>query len=155
MISFFVPGMPKPGGSKKAFVIGGRARIVDACAKNKEWRAVVSLCAAEAMIGTPMFDGVPLDVSFTFYLPRPKGHFGKKGLKPNAPPFPLPKPDVLKLARSTEDACSTIVWRDDSANVTMTLRKRYVSDGAQIGCAVQIKPELQAERISDGTQGKS
>ncbi len=145
-LEFFIPGIPAPGGSKRAFVLKRRdgsivrrangspmVNIVDdAGQRNKDWRASVAHFAQIAMNGQQPTDA-PLEVSITFFRARPKGHFGKRGLKDSAPPFPTPKPDATKLMRSTEDAMTGIVWNDDSQIVNQHVYKRF-SDrpGAQV-----------------------
>jgi Holliday junction resolvase RusA-like endonuclease len=126
-ISFFVPGVPKPGGSKTAFYNKklGRAMIVDACKGNKDWKTAVKFAAAEAMQGEELFAG-PVEVRMQFFMPRIKAHYTPKGaLRPAAPLYHTGKPDVLKLARSTEDAMTGVVWRDDSSNVAVRFEKYY------------------------------
>jgi Holliday junction resolvase RusA-like endonuclease len=135
--AFWVPGVPAPGGSKKAFIVNGKARLTDAAKGNKDWRASVAHAAREAYAG-PVLEG-PLFVSFIFYVVRPKSHTGKRGLLPSAPAFPTTRPDVLKLARSTEDALTGILWRDDSQTVHLIAMKRY---GAQAGCNVRVSTAL-------------
>lgn len=153
-IEFFVPGVPKTAGSKKAFPIFRgkgpskqfvRSVIVDDSGQaGKDWRVSVQYEGVrrfkEVMgpIAQPL-EG-PLAVDFVFTLARPKGHSGKKGVHSWAPPFPITKPDALKLARAAEDALTGIVWRDDSQIVTETLRKRY---GEHPGCLVRIREEVQ------------
>lgn len=128
-ISFFVPGTPQPGGSKKAFVIPGtnRASIVDDAKHGGTWRDRVAYYAQIARVGGPL-DG-PLEVSMQFVEARPKGHYGTGRnagrVRDSAPRYPMKKPDVLKLARSTEDSCTGILWRDDCLTVDLTLSKRY------------------------------
>ena len=124
-----VYGSAKPAGSKRAFVIGGKARITDANKNSKPWKMQVAQHAGEAMQteGTALFDG-PLRVVFTFYVARPKGHFKKDGTLSAAgrrQPYPAVKPDVLKLARGVEDALSGVVYRDDAQIVDEHLKKRY------------------------------
>lgn len=105
--------------------------VVDDARRNKPWRERV---AAVAMLAAGDFRAFPRDgalsVSMTFYMQRPKSHYftsaKRRGqLKPNAPIFPTGKPDVLKLARSTEDALTGIVWRDDCQTVSLQLAKEY------------------------------
>lgn len=144
-LEFFVPGIPAPGGSKKGFVNvhTGRVAIVDDAKRNKDWKAVVALAAERAMrtacIESPLT--CPLDVSMIFYMPRPKGHYctGKHAALVR-PKFigavPDKKPDVLKLARSTEDAMKEIVWKDDCQTISLTLRKHY---GVNPGCFISIR----------------
>ncbi len=134
-VSFFVPGKPQPGGSKKAFVINGRAILTEANKNSKPWRVSVGFAAAE-VIKTP-FEG-PLEVRFDFYMPRPQGHFGtgkKAGvLKDSAPTYHISKPDTTKLIRSTEDALKGIAWHDDSQIAVQHGTKLYANSavGARI-----------------------
>lgn len=135
-IQFFVPGIPKPGGSKKGFFNKhtGRVSIVDACAKSKDWKQSCAVFAREAYLGAPLAG--PLIVKFQFQMLRPQGHRGKNGLKPSAPAVPTTRPDVLKLARSTEDAMTGIIWIDDAQTVNLSLSKVY---SEQPGCWVKIE----------------
>lgn len=134
MTSFFVPGIPQPGGSKRGFVVNGRAVITEDAKKSKPWRAVVALAARDAMAGAPPMDA-PLRLVVVFVLPRPKGHFGRRGLLPSARPWPSTKPDTTKLLRALEDACTGIVWRDDTQVVQQLAWKVY---GPIPGAAVSI-----------------
>lgn len=143
-LAFVVLGRPQPAGSKRAFVRGGRALVVEDNAKSRPWQALVSDAASQAMAGAPLLTG-PLRVELTFVLQRPKGHWGKRGLRPSAPAYPTTKPDALKLARGTEDALTGIVWHDDSQVVVETLRKVYAASDEATCCRVTI------ETLSDVT----
>lgn len=132
-----IPGIPAPGGSKRAFFRPGmqRAVIVDAAGeRNKNWRAVCAMAAREAYQGAPLQG--PLQVSMVFTMPRPQGHYGKSGLKASAPHLHTKRPDALKLARSTEDALTGIVWGDDSQTALLTIEKRY---GERTGAVVIVE----------------
>ncbi len=76
-----------------------------------------------------------LTVTFTIYVPRPKGHYGKKGLLPSARPHPSVKPDCLKLARGLEDSLSGIVWKDDAQIVDEHIVKTY---GEPARCEITV-----------------
>lgn len=138
-IEFFVPGIPAPGGSKKAFYnrSTGRAMITDDSKNNKGWRSSVAQKGAEAMGDRELLHGA-LSVWMVFRMPRPKGHFGTGrnagSVRSSAPKHPTVKPDVLKLARSTEDALTGIVWRDDCLIVVEGITKMYTTSiaGAHI-----------------------
>ena len=68
----------------------------------------------------------PLRLSITFGLPRPKGHYGKKGIRASAPAFPATRPDATKLLRCTEDALTESgIWRDDAQVVEQHAFKVY------------------------------
>jgi Holliday junction resolvase RusA-like endonuclease len=134
MITFTVYGKPQPAGSKRAFARGGHIQVVDANKNSRPWKTQVAQVAGEAMNGRELMEG-PLDVRLTFTVPRPKGHYGVHGLRPSAPLYPTTRPDVLKLARAVEDACTGVVWRDDAQIVSERLIKTY---GEQACCSVIV-----------------
>jgi Holliday junction resolvase RusA-like endonuclease len=82
---------------------------------------------------------VPVAVELRFAMPRPKSHFGAKGLKPSAPQFHAGKPDVDNLAKLLLDRItrSERIWRDDSQVVQLEVSKAY---GARAGCIVILGP---------------
>lgn len=124
---FTVFGTARPAGSKRAFVRGKRAHVVDANPNAKPWKLQVAQVAGEAMQDADLFEG-PLSVGFIFYVARPKGHYTSKGelsAKGRRTPYPAKKPDVLKLARAVEDALSGVVYRDDAQIVEEYLSKRW------------------------------
>ena len=132
-IEFFVPGTPKTAGSKRH--IGG-GRIIDDCAKGKDWRGDVKVFARQAFNGAPVQDA--LELRLMFVRQRPTNHYRANGaIKPkyeNA--TPTTKPDVLKLARAVEDALTGLVWKDDAQIVREYLAKKY---GDAPGVYVYIK----------------
>ena len=75
---------------------------------------MISFFARQAYRGEPLTGA--LSVSFTFFMPRPKGHFGTGK---NAA--------ALKLARAAEDAMTGIVYRDDAQIVLEHIAKAYGS----------------------------
>ena len=144
-LTFFVPGIPAPGGSKR--FVGhskktGRAILIDAAGeRNKNWRSIVGVCASDAIRkgGNPVFHG-PLRVRFDFIMPRRKSDLNSKGeVKASAPFYHTTKPDALKLARSTEDALTGIVWADDAQTAVLEISKRYADAGEPCGCQIVIQ----------------
>lgn len=123
-------GTAEPAGSKKAVPLGRggmnphRYGVVDANPRAGKWKVNVSQHAGLAMQNRKLLEG-PLTVTFTFFVKRPKGHYGVHGVRRSAPPFPDVRPDVLKLARAVEDALSGVVYRDDAQIVDERLVKRY------------------------------
>jgi Holliday junction resolvase RusA-like endonuclease len=142
-IDLFIPGIPKPAGSKRGFYNPKLKRVIitDDNRKSKDWITVVAQVAAEHHDGQPVLEG-PLAARFDFFFPRPKGHYGSgrnsSVLKPSAPPFPDVKPDATKILRATEDALKGILWRDDAQVVTQMVTKRY---GPQSGCRIRVRSE--------------
>lgn len=124
-IRFVVYGEAQPAGSKRAFVPKGWIRpvLTDANPKSKIWKEQVSREAARVAEGG-LLEG-PLRLELAFYRPRPKGHFGKSGVRPSAPTFPDTRPDTTKLVRGVEDALTGILWRDDSQVCEQLARKLY------------------------------
>lgn len=130
-----VHGTPAPQGSKRGFVKGGRAVLVD---DNKgplrDWRHDVT-AAAVAARGEgwePISGPVGLEVYFTFR--RPRGHFGTGRnagkIRLSAPPRPAVAPDLSKLIRAVEDALTDAgVWRDDALVVAISAGKFYDGHG--------------------------
>lgn len=141
-ITFFVPGLPKTAGSKRAFMRPGMRFpvIVDDCKKGKDWKSDVKAFAALAYQGEPLTG--PLKVTMAFTLPRIGAHLRSNGdLKPNAPHWHTKKPDALKMARAVEDACTGILWVDDAQIAVEELAKCY---GARPGVTVTV------ERMTEG-----
>lgn len=154
VLKFFAEGHPGPGGSKTGYVPtykngdpvrgpGGRiiVNIVEAGGKRtKEWRKVVAWAGKLAMKGEALLIG-PIKCQFKFIMPRPKADFNSKGqLKDSAARHHLSAPDALKLARSTEDALTKIVWQDDSLVVCGGQEKRYqITPQERIGCEITIE----------------
>lgn len=117
---FDVFGMPAPQGSKK-FVgtnKAGRGALVESSKKVRPWRQDVKAAAVmaretlwlAAAVGT---DPCPLDgplwVSMVFTMPKPASAPKRRQTWPDK------KPDLSKLARSTEDAISDAgLWADDA-----------------------------------------
>lgn len=149
-ISFFVPGLCKPAGSKRGFairrggVLTGQVAITDACKGSADWKHTVAFTARQHYTG-PLMQG-PLEVTFVFFQQRPKCHFGTGKnaaiLKSDAPKYPTSRPDLLKLSRGVEDAITSIIWQDDSQIVIEHLEKRYGNPGVHIciGLAEHYNP---------------
>ena len=144
IVDFFVADRPRPGGSKKGFVNPKTRRVIVTEANqkgNKDWRATVCHFAYNAYHGE-LLDG-PLCVTFEFHRVRPKSHFGSGRnagkLKRSAPIRPDRRPDSVKITRSTEDACTGIIWTDDARIVDHILRKRW---GPIEGCRIIVEHAL-------------
>jgi Holliday junction resolvase RusA-like endonuclease len=144
-IEVWVPGIPAPGGSKRAFrhATTGKIVVMDDAKGNKPWRDRVASFALEARgAGVPPFD-VPLSVSFHFVFPRPRGHYGTGRnvgrLRSSAPRWPAGRPDTTKLIRAAEDACIGILWSDDALIVDQQASKTY---GDEPGLVLTVEPAI-------------
>ncbi len=135
LLSFRVEGDPKPQGSKKAFVVKGRAVMIDDNKPElKKWRDAVSGSARAARtvaeMGEPAAGALAVAVEFVF--PRPKTVTRD---------LPSVAPDLDKLARSILDALTTAgVWKDDGQVTTISARKIY---GPTPGARVSVYREKE------------
>ena len=148
MIEFFVPGKPRPRGSKTAMPIymnrprcakcgmpglalkDGRIinRYVDSAAGSDKWMKEV---AKEAKRHRPQIiwdDAVT--IVCIFLHPRPKNQLSsakdKQGQpKDLAPDHKITSPDVLKMGRAIEDALKGIIYTDDARVVSHTSIKSW------------------------------
>lgn len=140
-ISFFVPGLAKPAGSKRAFAQSRTKKIVviDACKKSADWKVEVRATAYAEMIGKGGLRTGPLAMSITFTMPRPKSHYGtgkNSGfLKSGVQLWHTFKPDATKLTRCLEDALTGVVWADDAQIAKQEVFKVY---GDRLGADVII-----------------
>jgi len=137
---FTVYGLPIPKGSMRAFrTPTGKIVMTASNQKNLgEWRAAILAAVKDASV--PMLHG-PVVLRADFFFPRPKGHYGKRGLKPTAPKLPDKKPDLDKLLRSILDAMTGTVFPDDAAVTTIEASKQYVAEGDV--------PQVRVEILTD------
>jgi len=149
-LEFTVYGTPAPAGSKRGFRTNyGRIIITDANPKARPWKALVTDAACQAIEnGSGGRMGLlrgPLYLECTFYLPRPKSHYGSgrnsQLVKPAAPEYPAGKPDATKLLRAVEDALNGVVWKDDAQVVMQFVVKMY---GEPARCEVKIEELTEA-----------
>jgi Holliday junction resolvase RusA-like endonuclease len=111
VLSIVVYGDPAPQGSKKFVgMIAGRGMLVESSKRVKPWRQDVVAAAREVVAGQAPLDGA-LVVRMVFTLPKPASAPKRKRTWPNK------KPDVSKLARSTEDALVTAGAITDDARI--------------------------------------
>ena len=136
-----VYGLPAPMGSKRHV---GRGVMIESSKRVKPWRSDVVAAALAAYDG-PLVEGA-VSVSVVFLFARPKGHFGKRGLKPSAPQWLTSQGagDLDKLCRSTLDGLSAgaggTLLRDDSQVVSLTASKRYCVGDERPGALLAVMP---------------
>lgn len=137
-LSFFVAGLPKPQGSKRAIVNRhtGKAAVIESAGQRlKDWRGDVRDAAATAL--AEQSQGItlagPLHVDLTLILPRPKAR--KREV------YPPTRPDVDKLARGVLDALTSArLYGDDGQVASLCARKLYASrEHPTTGCRVVVE----------------
>ena len=142
-LTFQVTGEPKGQPRPRAFArkMGAIhvARFYDSDVAD-EWKRAVQIALLEMATQTRWELTLgPVAVELRFAMPRPKSHFGAKGLKASAPVAHVGKPDVDNLAKLCLDQItrSGCVWRDDSQVVSLTVHKFWAVANEQ-GCSVSI-----------------
>ncbi|MDD4888414.1 MAG: RusA family crossover junction endodeoxyribonuclease [Phycisphaerae bacterium] len=149
-IVFFVDGLPRTAGSKRAFFNRktGRSVIVDASgAEGTRWQDHVAAVTRQ-VIGRR--DPMPGAAALTlhFFLPRPDSHFrtgrNRHMVRLSAPEKPTGKPDLTKMLRAVEDGITKalVAWKDDAQVTDGCQKKRYVNQrqGERPGVRVTIEP---------------
>ena len=126
MMNVRVNGTPKPQPRPRAFARGGKARVYDP-GTAEAWKSAVA-SAFQPFAGKAFTE--PLHLLITFYLPRPKSHFGTGRnaalLKDTSPVYHTQKPDCDNLAKAVMDCLSDIgFWRDDCQVIGLTVKKMW------------------------------
>lgn len=140
-VSFWVPGRPRPQGSKRAL---GPGIMVEQSRHVGNWRARITGVALSVRDGWELFDD-PVHASLHFYYARPKSHFftGRRAglLRPSAQRFPTSRNygDTDKLVRATFDALAGVLVHDDAQIVSVLARKCYAEDGVE-GVSIALEP---------------
>ena len=129
-LRFDVEGVPAPQGSKKGFVVKGRAVLVESSKKVKPWRHRVKIKAKAVALahGFEKITTGPVAVDLCFWMPSPARWVR---------PFPSTIPDIDKLTRSTLDALTGTLYKDDGQVCDLDVKKRYDPDGFQ-GVTIRV-----------------
>ena len=111
--------------------------MVEQSANLKPWREAVRQGALQT--GEAMLLG-PVTLELVFRFARPKGHFNSKGeLKTSAPMRVITKPDLDKLQRSTLDALTGVLFKDDSQVCRILAMKCYCLESELEGCEIVVE----------------
>ena len=150
-IEFFVPGIAKPAGSKRAFKYkkpDGKEgiAITHANPKTKDWMESVKWFAMKAW-GRTILLNEALCLELDFIYSRPKKHFrtGRYSgiLKSLMPSHKTTTPDLTKIVRAVEDALTGVVWQDDSLVVRQFSKKRYAGENEKPGVKITISTLIE------------
>ena len=121
-VSFSVPGNPVPQPRARVSTRGGFARAYTPSDHPiHAYRAAIAAAAIEA--GATPTDSAPITLIVDLVWARPKSHFRKSGLKPDAPR--LPRPDCSNCLKGIEDALNGIAWVDDTQVGRVVVEKSY------------------------------
>jgi len=147
-VEFRAYGLPRPQGSMRAFLVGGKARITSATKGLSEWRRIVENAAQEQLSMWTASPGEPVGVRLDFYMPRPRGHYGVRGLKKSAPALPAKRPDIDKLIRAVFDAIKPLI-HDDAQVVWVLANKWYASEDEPAGVALKVFPMNEMPEVKE------
>lgn len=150
MIALVVYGTPAPQGSKKFVGISkhtGRGIMVESSKKVKPWRQDVKTEALRVRDGAAPLDG-PLAVRMVFTLPKPASSPRRRKT------YAMRKPDLSKLARSTEDALVEAGLLADDARIVEyeRLAKVFPNEDPEAldSCGVRISIRMLNASENDG-----
>lgn len=119
----FIKGIPKGQPRVRAFVRGRHAGVYDPGTAD-DWKATVQI-ALRGSVPKQQAQG-PVAVVMTFYFPRPKSHYTKKGLRETAPRYHTSKPDADNLAKAVLDVLVNMEAMADDAQVAdLSVVKMY------------------------------
>lgn len=135
----FVPGIPAPQGSKRAFLNKrtGRPVMVEACERLDDWRLSV---ASAARLRLGQVRPWPAKITMRFTFPRPKFHYDRNGNLRARFSYSLKttKPDTDKLVRAVLDSLTGIAYLDDAQVVWLQASKAYASPGCTPGLTLHV-----------------
>ncbi len=139
MFELFVPGEPRPQGSKKAFSRGSHIVLVEANKQLPAWREEMRKAFEMKMLerDNPFITAV--SVSLTFWLTRPKSVKRE---------YATGTYDLDKLTRAVLDSLQDKVLTNDNLVVDLTARKNY-ADNHESGVLVTVTP-FDNETITQG-----
>jgi Holliday junction resolvase RusA-like endonuclease len=121
LLDVFIPGIPKPQGSMRAFKAGGHISVVHGNGGELGvWRTAVTTGVAAAWGDQPPLDE-PVAILATFHLPRPKSI-------PKRRRWPDRLPDLDKLVRAVLDSMTGVAIADDARVVSIIARKHYATE---------------------------
>ena len=130
MITVFVPGVPAPQGSAKAYVVQGRAIVTHDNDNTMPWRSQVASFIRQAIGPGIAHPTGPVKVELLFLMPR------RKAEPKRTTPAHTRKPDVDKLIRSCLDAMTGLIFSDDAQVTKVRAEKRTAHPGEQPGARI-------------------
>jgi len=152
VFTVWASGCPKGQPRARATRVGGFVRMYDPGSADA-WKAALAAQVSSAMskLGlTPYKVSSPLCLGLDFYMPRPKSHLCKSGLRSSAPRHHISKPDIDNLIK-TIDCLHGVLFDDDRSVVSVTASKQY-ADGSDSGVwlSVSIKKSPLLTNASKG-----
>jgi len=136
-LSFFAAGIPVPQPRVKSRRIGMHSGVYTPDTADS-WKRIVTISAKQAW-DKVTFTG-PVMLILDLYLPRPKSHFNKAGLKPNAPRWHTSRGDFDNYAKAIADAFTRVgIWNDDGQVACHEFMKQYATPNDNVTCGARIE----------------
>jgi Holliday junction resolvase RusA-like endonuclease len=125
-ITFEVPGNPVPQPRARISTRGGFGRAyTPGDHPIHAYRAAVAAAARAA--GAEPTDAAPITLIVDLVFARPKSHYRKSGLRPDAPK--LPRPDCSNVLKGLEDSLNGVAWIDDTQVGKVIVEKSFGTEG--------------------------
>jgi Holliday junction resolvase RusA-like endonuclease len=105
-----------------------------------DWKLQVQTAVEKAVysLQKPVFTG-PVKTVMRFHFPRPKKHFNKHGLRPDAPKHHTTTPDRDNCEKLVLDVLTNCdVWNDDGQSAQGWQEKLYADPGIPAGVTIII-----------------
>lgn len=128
VVEFFVPGTPRPQGSKRHV---GNGRMIESSAHLAGWRDRIYLTAKAEAGNALVFPAGAVRAHLGFVMPRPKA-------TPKIAPPAVKRPDLDKLIRAVFDAITGTIVTDDSQIVHLTASKMIARPDEPTGVHIRI-----------------
>jgi crossover junction endodeoxyribonuclease RusA len=144
----FIPGICRSSGSKRVFPHkSGIPILAPAGEHEKSWKDAVGWSFMEKYGKLQKIFG-PVKIELVFCMARPRSHYRVQNgqispyIKPTAPKWAEPKPDIDKLMRAVLDSLTGLAWHDDSQVCLAEERKVYSETP---GVQIRIWPLAETE----------
>lgn len=132
-VKLFVPGVPIPQGSMKAFVVKNRAIITSDNTKLKPWRNAIAIELVKTIGLQIKYPTGPIQLGLWFVMPR-RASEPKRVTPPHTR-----KPDLDKLIRAVCDALTGHAYTDDSQVISITTTKTTAAMDETPGVKIMIE----------------
>lgn len=135
-ITFTVPGLPAPQGSKTPMITPGTEKVYlkESSPNLPAWRDCVTLFARRAWKQQPLLKDVPVFVRIEFVLKRPVEFRNKP-----TPPAIKRVGDLDKLERAVYDGITGAIIADDCIITSNENSKRIAEPGEPTGAIITVK----------------
>lgn len=144
-------GLPKGQPRPRAFSRGGKAAVYDP-GTAEGWKSEIAIACKE-VAGLRLAGAIEL--SLTFFMPRPKSHYRTYGGLKNSVPVYLhtQKPDRDNLEKAVMDCLTNIgVWLDDSQVCAGPVLKYWEQPGTHLpGCVIRVASMAEVDAQAGGT----